>query len=157
MQTTLNPESDEKQPWLEQRRTDALKQCDDLIKHFKKKAHEGKRVFQTFKYSSVILTIIVTVLSAIQEIQQQQWIIPVFSGLAVLTTTMLSATNAQELWLESRGTQQKLTVERFLFLQDADEYVKLNETEKVQRFSERVMRIWSTGHEQWERATEETE
>jgi hypothetical protein len=155
MQTTLNAEADEKQSWLEQRRTDALKQCDDLIDHFMRKAHEGKRVFQTFKYSSVILTIIVTVLSAIREIQQ--WIIPVFSGLAVLTTTMLSATNAQELWLESRSTQQKLTVEKFLFLQDAGVYGNLNEREKVQRFSEHVMRIWSTGHEQWERTTEETE
>jgi len=155
MQKSLNTKSEEKLSSLEQKRTGALKQCDELIDHFMKKAREGKRVFQTFKYSSVILTIIVTVLSAIQE--NQQWIVPVFSGLAVLTTTMLSATNAQELWLESRSTQQKLTVEKFLFLQDAGGYDNLNETEKVQRFSEHVMRIWSTGHEQWERATEETE
>jgi len=151
----MNLDSNQEQVQPEQRRVDALKQCDELITHFKRKAREGKRVFQIFKYSSVVLTIIVTVLSAIQGIQQ--WIIPVFSGLAVLATTMLSATNAQELWLESRTTQQKLTVERFLFLQDAGEYDKLGGPEKVQRFSERMMQIWSVGHAQWEKTTEDAE
>jgi hypothetical protein len=109
MQTLKHTESDEQRSQQEQSRKDALKQCDELIAHFKRKSREGKRVFQTFKYSSVILTIVVTVLSAIEGMQQ--WIIPVFSGLAVLATTMLSATNAQELWLESRTTQQQVTSE----------------------------------------------
>ncbi len=45
------------------------------------------------------------------------WIIPILGGLSALSTTLLSATNSQERWVRSRGVQQQLEAEKFLYLQ----------------------------------------
>ena len=76
--------------------------------------------------------------------------LPVVSGLAAFCTTMVHATNAQELWLRSRSMTQLLNTERFLFLQGAGIYSEQEETRSVKLFSNRLMEIWAGGHEQWE-------
>jgi hypothetical protein len=141
---------------LKSKREDILKECEKLITHFETKANGAKRTFQIFKYSSVGLTTSVAILSVLHS--TDQWpqlkiLIPVVSSIAALATILLAVTNAQEHWIQSRSTQQKLVAERILFVQESGIYSKLSNIERVQKFSEQVVNIWSSGHEQWEKAT----
>ena len=135
-------------------RESALNECDRLVVHFDVRAKGHKKKFEHYKYSSVALTVGVTVISALQAIYQPAllwaWVLPVVSGLAAFCTTMVHATNAQELWLRSRSMTQLLNTERFLFLQGAGIYSEQEETRSVKLFSNRLMEIWAGGHEQWE-------
>jgi len=138
-------------------RESALQECDRLFKHFDERARRYKRSFTRYKYSSVALTVGVTVISALQAIYTPslswQWILPVASGLAAFCTTMVHATNAQELWLRARSMTHKLPRERFLFLQSAGPYTG-EETSDARLFAERLMDIWVGGHAEWEQAIE---
>src|SRR5882757_5055395 len=100
-------------------RESALEECDRLVKHFDERAKRNKRKFVRYTYSSVALTVGVTVISALQGIYQPvpfwAWVLPVVSGLAAFCTTMVHATNAQELWLRARSMTHRLSTERFLF------------------------------------------
>ena len=135
-------------------RESALVECDRLIRHFDERAQRHKKEFLRYKQSSVALTVGVTVIAALQGIYQPApfwaWVLPVVSGLAAFCTTMVHATNAQELWLRSRSMTQLLNTERFLFLQSASIYSEQEETKSVKLFSKRLMEIWAGGHEQWE-------
>ena len=135
-------------------RESALEECERLVRHFAARAKKHKDVFLRYKHSSVALTVAVTVLAALQGIYQPvlswAWVLPVISGLAAFCTTMVHATNAQELWLRSRSMTQMLHAERFLFLQGAGSYSEQDEAKSVKLFSNRLMEIWAGGHEQWE-------
>jgi Protein of unknown function (DUF4231) len=139
-------------------RESALEECDRLVKHFDERAKRNKRKFVRYTYSSVALTVGVTVISALQGIYQPvpfwAWVLPVVSGLAAFCTTMVHATNAQELWLRARSMTHRLNTERFLFLQGAGIYSEQEDTDSVKLFSNRLMDIWAGGHEQWEEAAE---
>jgi hypothetical protein len=144
---------------LKSKQDEILKECDRLINHFSRKAHESKRNFRSFKYVSVILSAIVAILSTLQSIKHWsllQVIIPAISSITALSTTLLAVTNAQEHWLQSRSTQQKLHIEKLLFLQEAGRYSDLESKERIKTFSEQVMNIWSSGHEQWEKSSKNT-
>ena len=136
-------------------RESALQECDRLFKHFDERARRYKRSFSRYKYSAVALTVGVTVISALQAIYTPslpwQWILPVASGLAAFSTTMVHATNAQELWLRARSMTQKLATEQFLFLQSAGPYTG-QETSDARLFAERLMDVWVGGHAEWEQA-----
>jgi len=138
-------------------RESALQQCDELFKHFDEHARRYKRSFFRYKYSSVALTVGVTVISALQAIYTPslswQWILPVASGLAAFCTTMVHATNAQELWLRARSMTHKLAKERFLFLQSGGPYTG-EETSNARLFSERLMDVWEGGQAEWEQAVQ---
>jgi len=154
----IDDSSDPESP-LKSKLEEVIKECDRLINHFSNKAHESKRNFRTFKYTSVILSVMVAILSTLQGIKHWsflQIVIPAISSVAALSTTLLAATNAQEHWLQSRSTQQKLQVEKFLFLQEAGRYSGLELKERIKTFSEQVMNIWSSGHEQWEKSSKNT-
>ncbi|MEH1968193.1 MULTISPECIES: DUF4231 domain-containing protein [unclassified Nostoc] len=139
---------------LSQKQKESLDECERLIQHFKKEALQHKRWFQGLKYSSIFLAATVTILSAIaasKKIEQLNWAVPVISGLATLSTTLLTQTASQKVWVHSRGVEQKLQVEKFLYLQAAGVYSQIaNEEEKICQFSNRIMEIWSQGHETWE-------
>jgi Protein of unknown function (DUF4231) len=139
-------------------RESTLQECDRLVKHFDDRAKKYKASFVRYKYSSVALTVGVTVISALQGIYQPSpfwaWLLPVVSGLAAFCTTMVHSANSQELWLRARSMTQRLTAERFLFLQDAGCYSKGEEADKVRLFSMRLMEIWAGGHEEWFKAIE---
>jgi hypothetical protein len=144
---------------LKSKQDEILKECDRLINHFSRKAHESKRNFRSFKYASVILSAIVAILTTLQSIKHWsllQAVIPAISSITALSTTLLAVTNAQEHWLQSRSTQQKLHIEKFLFLQEAGRYSDLELKERIKIFSEQVMNIWSSGHEQWEKSSKNT-
>ena len=138
-------------------RESALLECDRLFKHFDDRATRYKRSFTRYKYSSVALTVGVTVISALQAIYNPplywQWVLPVASGLAAFGTTMVHTTNAQELWLRARTMTQRLATERFLFLQGAGPYAE-DHANDVRLFSKRLMEIWAGEHAQWEQAIE---
>jgi hypothetical protein len=134
--------------------SDALQFYDELIHDFKTRADRHKRTFKLLRYSSVSLAIAVTLVStlvlsltATQEIYL--WIIPILSGLSALSTTLLSATNSQERWVHSRGVQQQLEAEKFLYVQRAGRYATSDEEAQVRLFSERLVEIWSEGHQGW--------
>jgi hypothetical protein len=151
--------SADRESLLKSKQDEIIKECDRLINHFSNNAHESKRNFRSFKYSSVILSAIVAILSALQSIKNLsllQIVIPAISSVAALSTTLLAVTNAQEHWLQSRSTQQKLQVEKLLFLQEAGKYSDLELKERIKTFSEQVMNIWSSGHEQWEKFSKNT-
>ena len=134
---------------LQEKHEQALKECDRLLDHFKTRAERNKHLFNGLKYSSIILTIGVTVLAALPA-NPIPWSVPVVAGLAALCTTLLSATHAQELWVLSRSTQKYLMVERFHYCQGVGSYAELRDEDKVRRFSERVIEIWSGGHDAWQ-------
>lgn len=131
----------------------ALQECDRLIEHFDVRARRHKRTFNRYKYASIALTVGVTVIAALQGIYPPglwwAWILPVVSGLAAFCTTMVSATNAQELWLRSRTMTQELNAERFLFLQGAGPYSEGDDLAKVKLFSTRLIELWTAGHDRW--------
>lgn len=137
---------------LPQKQSEALGECDRLIAHFKSQASEHKRNFKRLKQLSISLTLFVTLLAALsagKKLGDWEWVVPVMSGFSALSTTLLSQTNAQRTWVQSRSIQQRLTVEKFLYLQDAGSYTSLEDSEKIRHFSNRVMEIWSEGHEGW--------
>ena len=136
-------------PSLQEKHEQALSECDRLIRHFKRLSDRNKYLFRGLKYSSIILTIGVTVLAAFPS-NPVPWTVPVVAGLAALCTTMLSATHAQELWVLSRNVQKNLQVEKFNYLQGIGSYSELRDKGKVHRFSERVIEIWTGGHEAWQ-------
>lgn len=129
---------------------DALALCDELIHDFKGRADRHKRVFKLLRNASVALAITVTVISTLTAAQGMYlWTVPVVSGFSALCTTLLSATNSQERWVHSRGVQQQLEVERFLYMQQADGYATSDEDANVRLFSERVVAIWSKAQHGW--------
>ncbi len=133
---------------------DALHFCDELIHDFKARADRHKRIFKLLKYASVSLAILVTVISTLLSAltttpKEYLWIVPALSGLAALCTTLLSTTNSQERWVQSRGVQQQFEAERFLYLQQASRYATLDQEASARLFSERLMEIWSEGHHGW--------
>jgi hypothetical protein len=62
---------------------------------------------------------------------------------SALTTALLGSTNSQERWVNSRGVQQQLEAEKFLFQQRAGRYATSNEEQNIRMFSERLVEIWS--------------
>jgi hypothetical protein len=137
-------------------RESALKKCQELFDHFNVRAKKHKKTFNRFKYLSVALTVGVTVISALEAIETSliwRWSLPVASGLAAFCTSMVHVTNAHELWVRARAMTHRLTAERFLFEQGAGIYAEAPQ-KATEVFSTRLMDIWASGHEEWEKAVE---
>jgi hypothetical protein len=137
---------------LIQKHTEALQECDRLIQRFKHIADTDKRRFTRLSQSSVVLTLVVTLLSTLaasKQLSAWEWIVPVFSVFAALTTTLLSQNTSQKTWVNARNVQQKLQTEKFLYMQGAGSYFQVDEEEKIRQFSDRVMEVWSEGHQNW--------
>lgn len=138
---------------LSEKHKEALNECDRLIEHFRNDAAKHRQNFRFLKNLSISLTLSVTALSILsvgKQLEEWEWAVPVISGLAALSTTLLSQTNSQKIWLHSRNLQQRLQVEKFLYLQDAGSYEHLEPSRKNRQFSIRVMEIWSESHENLE-------
>mgnify|MGYP001793544726 FL=1 len=83
---------------LEERRQQALAQCDHLIQDFAQRASRHKARYKRLQVMSVTLAISTTILAALsagQGLGQWEWIVPAMSGLATLATTLLSQTSTQ--------------------------------------------------------------
>ncbi len=65
-----------------------------LIEHFDHKADKGKKNFQLYKYSSIILAAVTTIVSSLQVIYPRNfppWILPVVSAGATVAVAFLGA------------------------------------------------------------------
>jgi hypothetical protein len=130
--------------------TDALQFCDHLMRDFQARADRHKRIFKFLRYASVLLAVVVTALATLTATQKEYlWVVPLISGLSALCTTLLSTTNSQERWVHSRGVQQALEAESFLYLQKAGPYAALDEEGKLRCFVERIVEIWSNAQQEW--------
>src|SRR5690349_2519692 len=106
-----------------------------VINHFHGKADKGKQYFQLYKYASIILAAITTIVSSLQVIyagKSSQWILPVTSAAATVAVAFLGASSAQKIWINSKTTQQHLQTEQFLFNQQAGRYYNTPKEEKEQ-------------------------
>lgn len=124
-----------------------------LLAHFHGKADKSKRVYGLYKYGSIVLAAITTIISALQVIYPSsfpQWILPVASAGATVAVAFLGASGAQKIWTNSRTTQQHLQTEHFLFNQQAGRYHNLSKEDAVKIFSERMVELWDEGHHKWE-------
>jgi hypothetical protein len=133
-----------------ERTAEALKQCQELIDHFNSKAIRTKHWFNGLRYITIVLTVGIATVAAVPQVPR--WLIAIFSGGAALCAALISATRPQEMWLQSRTTEQQLVAERFLFLQSAGHYSDLDEDSRVKMFAKRIIDIWCAGHERWEQA-----
>jgi hypothetical protein len=138
---------------LEERKQQALHQCDHLIKDFAKRADRHKNRYKRLQVTSITLAVCTTVLSALSASKvfgQLDWVVPTVSGLATLSTTLLSQTNTQKMWVQSRNISQQFQTQLFLYLQSSGEYASVqDDSERLQLFSKRLMEVWSQAQENW--------
>jgi hypothetical protein len=138
---------------LEERKQQALHQCDHLIKDFSKRADRHKFRYKRLQVASITLAICTTILSALSAskvLGQLDWVVPAVSGLATLSTTLLSQTNTQKMWVQSRNISQQFQTQLFLYLQCSGEHASIqDDSERLQLFSKRLMEVWSQAQENW--------
>lgn len=143
---------DSQSPFIEKQKQ-ALEQCDHLVKNFATRADRHKFYYKRLQFVSIALAVCTTILSALsasKKLDQIEWIVPLISGLATLSTTFLSQTNSQKMWIQSRSISQRFQVEKFLYQQNSGDYGNLNdENECLKLFSKRVMDVWSQAQETW--------
>ncbi len=129
-----------------------------LIAHFDAKADRSKKNFHFYKYASIVLAAITTIVSSLQVIYGgvfPQWILPVTSAGATVAVAFLGASSAQRIWINSRTAGQQLQAEKFLFNQQAGHYYNIPKEECIRKFSERLIQIWNEGHGKWEQTVNE--
>ena len=138
---------------LEKKKQQALNQCDHLIRDFGKRGDRHKHRYRRLQFISIGLTAFTTILSALSAsnvLGALDWIVLSVSGLATLATTLLSQTNAQHMWVQSRNMSQKFQMELFLYLQHSGGYANTkDEADTLKLFSERLMNIWSDAQDVW--------
>ncbi len=138
---------------FEEKRQQALHQCEHLIKDFSKRADRHKGRYKRLQTTSITLAVCTTVLSALSAsnlLGSLDWIVLSISGLATLSTTFLSQTNSQKMWVQSRNISQEFQMELFLYLQGTRDYANISdESERLQLFSKCLMDIWSQAQEKW--------
>jgi hypothetical protein len=104
------------QPTVEEKAALINSELHRLITHFNSKASRGKRHFQIYKYSSIVLAAITTITSSLQVIYTSgfpQWILPVVSALATVAVAFLGASSAQKIWINSRTTDNNYRLSNF--------------------------------------------
>jgi hypothetical protein len=136
-----------------EKRAQALAECARLVEHFNRHAKRNKRTFQWLRYSALVLTVAVATMAALESVPR--WGVAIVSGIAALCTALLTASRPQEVWLQSRGTSQRLTAERFLFEQGVGDYATDDENARVRIFADRVITVWAAGHARWEQSRQE--
>ncbi len=128
-------------------------QCNHLIRDFAKRADRHKKKYKQLQTVSITLAVCTTILSALSAnnaLGSFNWVVPTVSGLATLSTTLLSQTNAQKMWTQSRNVSQQLQTQLFLFCQRSGDYVNTqDDSERLQLFSSRIMDVWSQAQEKW--------
>ncbi|MCL6261477.1 DUF4231 domain-containing protein [Aquiflexum sp. TKW24L] len=124
-----------------------------LFDHFRNKASKSKRQFYFYKYESILLAAVTTIVLSLQSIYDSkfpEWILPVVSAGATVAVAFLGASSSQKIWINSRTTGQQLQTEKFLFNQQAGIYKDSQTKESIRLFSERLIKIWNEGHGKWE-------
>jgi len=94
-----------------------------LLAHFDSKASKGKRLFQLYKYASIILAAVTTIVASLQVIYAAQfpgWVLPVVSASATVAVAFLGASSAQKIWINS---SRSAFTGREIFIQPAGRQV----------------------------------
>ena len=138
---------------FEERKQQALLQCDHLIQDFVNRADRHKARYKRLQLTSITLAVCTTILSALSAskvVGRLDWVVPILSGLATLSTTLLSQTNTQRMWVQSRNISQQFQTQLFLYLQCSGEYAAIeDDSECLKLFSKRLMEVWSQAQENW--------
>jgi hypothetical protein len=139
---------------LDERKQQALDQCDQLIQDFIQRADRHKGRYQRLKTASIALAIGTTIISAVSASKvlgtQLDWVVPVFSGFATISTTLLSQSHRQKMWVQSRNTAQQFQTELFLYLQSGGDYGNVvDDADRLKLFSTRLMAVWSQAQDDW--------
>ncbi|MGD1900677.1 MAG: DUF4231 domain-containing protein [Geitlerinemataceae cyanobacterium] len=138
---------------LEDREKQAIEQCEHLIHDFAKRADRHKKRYRRLQNTSITLAVGTTILSALSAskvLGSFSWIVPTISGVAALSTTLLSQTNSQKMWTQSRNISQQFQAQLFLYCQCSGGYANAkDESERLQLFSNRIIDVWSQAQEEW--------
>lgn len=129
-----------------------------LLDHFDSKADKAKTNFHFYKYTSIVLAAVTTIISSLQAIYPTtfpQWILPIASAGATVAVAFLGASSAQRICINSRTTGQQLQAEKFLFNQQVGRYYNIPHEESLRIFSEPMIQIWNEGHGKWEQTVNE--
>ena len=124
-----------------------------LIDHFYNKAKKSKKLYELYKYGSILLAAITTIVASLQVIYPgsfPSFILPIASAGATVAVAFLGASGTQKIWINSRTTQQHFQTEQFLFNQQAGRYHNISKEEAIKMFSERLVELWDQGHNKWE-------
>jgi hypothetical protein len=137
---------------LEEKKQQAIQQCHQLLNDFSKRADRHKGRYKRLQITSISLAVCTTLLSALSAskvLGQLDWIVPAVSGLATLSTTLLTQTNTQKMWVQSRNISQQFQTQLFLYSQCSEDYAIQDDSERLKLFSKRLMEIWSQAQEGW--------
>lgn len=137
---------------------------DDQIRWHDRKAATNKRWYLGFQTSIVILSVVTSVMTALDLNKQETmwWVTPVVaSALVAILTGLQKIFQLQELWIEYRMIAESLRRERYLHMARVGEYATLDSpnqlfVERVEEILSRQNRAWATrrsntGEEQSER------
>ena len=136
--------------------------ADERIAHFKKTADRQKRWWRLFQYTTIIITVLLTVVAGLSVgdeavINKVPWLIPGMSGIAALCSTLLAASHAQEQYLYHRKIEVKMKAEKILYEQGAGAYSKLSDEGRTRRLTERIVEIWTSSFEEWENSMRQSQ
>lgn len=129
------------------------KLLNELSDHFQNKAEKSKKLYELYKYGSIVLVAITTIVASLQVIFPDtfpQWILPIISAGPTVTVAFLGASGVKKIWINSRTTEKHFTTEHFLFNQQAVKYHNISKEEAIRIFSERLVELWNQGHNKWE-------
>lgn len=146
--TQNNPKQDERKTPDEE----VLSSVDKMIDYYSSRSTKyGWRLWM-FKVFGLLSSIAVTVLSGIPLIQTGcPWLITVVAGLATLFAGLLSATKAQEYYVNAGSQQAKVASERLLFHAGGGPYrLAKSPEDKLRLLTERVAAINLAGMKDWE-------
>lgn len=130
----------------------AVRLCDHLNSWFGMKATKHKKTYKLFRNLAIIfvtLSSIVSILDVAFGLKLLSYGGAIISVIATTFTSLLTATNAQKDWINSRNASQKFQIEKFHFLQRSGVYRNLNEDNAITLFSENLADIWDLYHGNW--------
>ncbi len=130
----------------------ALRLCDHLNNWFGIKATKHKKTYKLFRNLAIIfvtLSSVISVLDVAFGLKILSYSGAIISIFATTFTSLLTATNAQKDWINSRNASQKFQIEKFHFLQRSGVYRNLKENDAITLFSENLADIWDLYHGNW--------
>lgn len=130
----------------------AIRLCDHLNTWFGTKATKHKKKYKMFRDLAIVFVTISSIISVLDVafgMKFLSWGGAVVSIIATTFTTLLTATNAQKDWINSRNASQKFQTEKFHFIQRSGVYRNLEDIDALVLFSENLTNIWDIYHANW--------
>ena len=127
----------------------AFAKWEALQQNWRRRALLNKRMTRVLTYSSVVLSVVTATMAAMDAVPR--WGVAIASGGAALAAALMNTTKAPEQWVLSRGIQNSLSHERFMYEQGTGAYGNeaLTDLATVRLFSERISSLGLAGHNSW--------